>query len=74
LFQRSQFSFVRGKSYPAPARAGRQWHNAVAVAKIVDQKLHSSPVPNALFFHAKRVSPRWRLSRIGSVGNHIFYR
>ena len=74
LFQRSQFSFVRGKSYPAPARAGRQWHNAVAVAKIVDQKLHSSPVPNALFFHAKRVSPRWRLSRVGSVGNHVFYR
>ena len=74
LFQRSQFSFVRGKSYPAPARAGRQWHNAVAVAKIVDQKLHNSPVPNALFFHAKRVSPRWRLSRVGSVGNHIFYR
>jgi len=74
LFQRSQFSFVRGKTYPAPARAGRQWHNAVAVAKIVDQKLHSSPVPNALFFHAKRVSPRWRLSRVGSVGNHIFYR
>ena len=74
LFQRSQFSFVRGHSYPAPARAGRQWHNAVAVAKIVDQKLHASSVPSALFFHAKRVSPRWRLARVGSVGNHIFYR
>lgn len=74
LFQRGQFSFVRGKSYPAPARASRQWHNAVAVAKIVDQKLQSSAVPGALFFHAKRVSPRWRLSRIGSVGNHVFYR
>lgn len=74
LFQRGQFSFVRGKSYPQPARASRQWHNAVAVAKIVDQKMHSSAVPNALFFHAKRVSPRWRLSRVGSVGNHVFYR
>ena len=74
LFQRSQFSFVRGKSYPAPARASKQWHNAVAVAKIVHQKLHSSAVPNALFFHAKRVSPRWRLARVGSVGNHVFYR
>lgn len=74
LFQRSQFSFVRGKSYPQPARASRQWQNAVAVAKIVDQKLHSSAVPGALFFHAKRVSPRWRLSRVGSVGNHVFYR
>ncbi|MCY7270936.1 MAG: cell wall hydrolase [Sphingomonas bacterium] len=74
LFQRSQFSFVRGHSYPSPARASRQWHNAVAVAQIVDQKLHSSSVPGALFFHAKRVSPGWRLSRLGSVGNHVFYR
>ena len=74
LFQRSQFSFVRGKSYPQPARASRQWQNAVAVAKIVDQQLHKSAVPGALFFHAKRVSPRWRLSRVGSVGNHVFYR
>ncbi len=74
LFQRGQFSFVRGHSYAQPARASRQWHNAVAVAKIVDQKLHSSAVPGALFFHAKRVSPGWRLARVGSVGNHIFYR
>jgi N-acetylmuramoyl-L-alanine amidase len=74
LFQRGQFSFVRGQSYPSVARAGRQWQNAVAVARIVDQQLHRSPVPNALFFHAKRVQPRWRLTRVGSVGNHVFYR
>ena len=74
LFQRSQFSFVRGQSYAPVPRASRMWHNAVAVAKIVDQKLHDSSVPKALFFHAKRVSPRWRLTRLGSVGNHVFYR
>lgn len=74
LFQRSQFSFVHGHSYPTPARGSRQWENAVAVAKIVDQKLHASSVPGALFFHAKRVSPNWHLARLGSVGNHIFYR
>jgi len=74
LFQRGQFSFVRGKSYAPVPRASRQWHNAVAIARIVARKLHSSAVPGALFFHAKRVSPRWRLSRIGSVGNHVFYR
>lgn len=74
LFQRSQFSFVRGHSYPPPARASRQWENAVAVAKIVDQKLHVSSVAKALFFHAKRVSPGWKLARLGSVGNHVFYR
>ncbi|MEO7758726.1 MAG: cell wall hydrolase [Sphingomicrobium sp.] len=74
LFQRSQFSFVRGHSYPAPARGSRQWENAVAVAQIVDRKLHASSVPGALYFHAKRVAPGWRMARVGSIGNHVFYR
>ena len=74
LFQRGQFSFVRGKSWPAVARSGKQWKTAVAIAKIVDQDLKDSEVGNALFFHAKRVNPRWRLKRVAAVGNHIFYR
>ena len=74
LFQRSQFSFIRGKSYPTVARSSRQWQNAVAIAKIVDGDMHDSPVARSLFFHAKRVSPGWRLKRVGSVGNHVFYR
>jgi hypothetical protein len=74
LFQRGQFSFVRGKSWPTVNRSGRQWQNAVAIARIVDQDLKDSAVGNALFFHAKRVSPGWRLKRIASVGNHVFYR
>ncbi len=74
LFQRSQFSFVRGGSYPAVARSSRQWQTAVAIAKIADLRLKQSAVPRALFFHAKRVQPRWRLTRLGSVGNHVFYR
>ena len=74
LFQRSQFSFIRGKSLPSVPRASKQWHTAVAIAKIVDQDLKDSAVGNALFFHAKHVSPRWRLKRVASVGNHIFYR
>ena len=51
-----------------------QWHTAVAIAKIVDQDLKDSAVGKALFFHAKHVSPRWRLKRVASVGNHVFYR
>ena len=74
LFQRGQFSFVRGGRWPAVAKGGRQWHNAVAIAKIVDQGLKQSSVGKALFFHAKRVNPRWRLRRVAAVGNHIFYR
>ena len=74
LFQRSQFSFIRGRSLPSVPRASKQWQTAVAIAKIVDQNLKDSVVGNALFFHAKRVSPGWRLKRVASVGNHIFYR
>ena len=74
LFQRGQFSFVRGHSLPSSPRSSRQWQTAVALAKIVDQGLHQSLVGNALFFHARYVSPGWRLKRVASIGNHIFYR
>lgn len=74
LFQRGQFSFVHGRSLPSVPRASRQWQTAVAMAKIVDQDLHKSSVGSALFFHARYVSPGWRLKRVASVGNHVFYR
>jgi len=74
LTQRGQFSFVRRGSIPFVPRTNRQWLTAVAVAKIVAQKLKTSAAPNALFFHARYVSPKWRLKRVASIGNHIFYR
>ncbi|MEQ7874056.1 cell wall hydrolase [Sphingomonas sp. ASV193] len=75
VYQRGQFSFVRGHAMPHIDRSGRQWQNAVAIAKIVDRGLQPSPLSGkALFFHAKRVSPSWHAVRVGSIGNHIFYR
>ena len=74
LFQRGQFSFIRGGHWPAVNKNGMQWKNAVAIARIVDGELHDGPVPRALFFHARRVSPGWKLTRVATVGNHVFYR
>lgn len=74
VYQRSQFSFVRGHSMPYIPRASQDWKDAVAIAKIVDQKLHASPMGKALYFHARRVSPGWRMARVGTLGNHVFYR
>jgi N-acetylmuramoyl-L-alanine amidase len=74
LFQRGQFSFIRSRSLPTVSRANHQWQTAVAIAKIVDQDLKDSAAESALFFHAKRVSPGWRLKRVASIGNHVFYR
>ncbi|MGN6155814.1 MAG: cell wall hydrolase [Sphingomicrobium sp.] len=74
LFQRGQFSFVRGHSWPHINKDGRQWQTAVAIAKIVDQDLKESAVADALYFHARRVHPGWRMKRVASIGNHIFFR
>ena len=74
VFQRSQFSFVRGNSMPNIAKSSRQWKNAVAIAQIAHSGSWQSPVEGALYFHAARVSPGWRLTRIGRIDNHVFYR
>jgi spore germination cell wall hydrolase CwlJ-like protein len=74
LFQRGQFSFVHGGRLPGVPRGNKQWQTAVAIAKIVDQGLQQSSVGNALFFHARYVSPGWRMKRVASIGNHVFYR
>lgn len=74
VFQPSQFSFVRGSSMPAIPRASKQWKNAVAIAQIAHANSWRSPVEGALFFHAAYVSPAWRLTRVGRIDNHVFYR
>ncbi|MEO7786654.1 MAG: cell wall hydrolase, partial [Sphingomicrobium sp.] len=74
VFQRGQFSFVRGGGMPGIVRSGAQWKTAVAIASIVDARLSSSQAPRALFFHASRVSPQWHATRVAAIGNHIFYR
>lgn len=74
VYQRSQFSFVRGNGLPAINKQSRHWRNAVAIAQIAHSGSWQSPVEGALFFHAARVSPGWRLKRIAQVDNHVFYR
>lgn len=73
LTQRGQFSFVKGGVVPtAEGRGG--WKTAVAVAKVAARELWESPASDALYFHARRVSPSWRATKIAAIGNHVFYR
>jgi N-acetylmuramoyl-L-alanine amidase len=74
VFQRSQFSFVRGRSMPAISEGTLAWQRAVAIARIADADSWHNPADGALFFHATHVAPRWRLKRLAQVDNHIFYR
>ena len=72
--QRGQFSFVRGGQLPPIPKQSAHWRKAVAIAHIALNDLAESPAENALSFHATYVSPRWRMKRVATVGNHIFYR
>jgi spore germination cell wall hydrolase CwlJ-like protein len=74
VFQRGQFAFAHGKSMGSIPRESAAWRNAVAIALIATENRWKDVVPNALYFHARRVSPNWDRSKIASVGNHIFYR
>lgn len=72
--QPSQFSFVRRGYIPAAPSASRDWRTAVAIAEIAMQDLADGDAPRALYFHARRVNPGWRRTRVATVGNHVFYR
>ena len=74
VHQPSQFSFVRGGQIPAIRTASAAWRTAKAIAKIAHEGSWQSPAKGALFFHARYVSPGWRLQRVAQVNNHIFYR
>lgn len=74
VYQPSQFSFVRGGTMPAIPKTSQDWKEAVALAQIAHEGSWKSPVEGAMFFHAARVSPGWRLARVGKLGNHVFYR
>lgn len=68
-----QFSFVRGGAMPAPTNMA-QWETAKAIALIATSGSWPEIVPDATHFHATRVSPGWKLRRVATVGQHVFYR
>lgn len=72
--QRGQFSFVHGGAIPAAPQGSRDWRTAVAIAHIAREDLADGGAPRALFFHARSAHPGWRLTRVASIGNHVFYR
>lgn len=71
--QRGQFSFVRGGRIPTIA-SNPAYRTAVAVARVALADAWNSPAPDAMYFHARRVSPGWRMVKVAAIGNHVFYR
>ncbi len=65
-----QFNFVAARVQ----RSSATFTTALAVARIAMQGLWHDMADGAHSFHAARLNPRWRLTRVARIGNHVFYR
>lgn len=76
VFQRAQFSFVRGGTMPRIRRNSAAWKRAKAVARIAHEALWESEAADSLYFHAKYVKPSWSRKKQAraTIDTHIFYR
>ncbi|MFU7527085.1 cell wall hydrolase [Qipengyuania sp. ASV99] len=76
VYQRSQFSFVRGGQMPNINTSSQAWNRAKAVARIAHEGLWESEASDAVYFHATHVSPRWSRAktRLAQIDTHVFYR
>ena len=51
------------------------YNESMAVAKkVLLENFRLDVMKDALYYHANYVNPRWPLEKIGSIGNHIFYK
>lgn len=76
VFQRAQFSFVRNGEMPRIRKNSKAWQRAKAIARIAHEGLWESEARDALYFHAKYVSPSWSRKKVAraTINQHIFYR
>ena len=57
------------------APIGPAWVRAMEVATTVYDSRHEPVMPEALYYHATRVEPRWAKVKepLAQIGNHVFY-
>lgn len=76
VYQRAQFSFVRGGKMPSINTSKATWRRAKAVAQIAHEELWESEASDAVYFHANYVRPKWsrRKTPVARIDTHVFYR
>jgi spore germination cell wall hydrolase CwlJ-like protein len=76
VYQKAQFSFVRGGKMPRIDRSSAAWGRAMVIAKIAHEGLWDSEARDSLFFHANYVNPSWSRTKVAraTIDTHIFYR
>ena len=70
-----QFSWYCVTAHKARPINQSAYNESMAVAKkVLLEGFRLDVMKEALYYHANYVNPQWNLEKIGSIGNHIFYR
>jgi spore germination cell wall hydrolase CwlJ-like protein len=57
-----------------PVNAAAYNESYEVAKKVILEGFKLDSLKEALYYHANYVNPKWPLERIGSIGNHIFYK
>lgn len=76
VYQRAQFSFVKGGKMPRIRTNSKAWKNARSIARIAHRGLWENEAKESLYFHANYVRPSWSRRKVAltTINTHIFYR
>ena len=70
-----QFSWYCDTAHKARPVNPAAYNESMAVAKkVLLEGFRLDVMKEALYYHDNYVNPRWNLEKIGSIGNHIFYK
>lgn len=71
-----QFSYKNDGSLEKGFTDKKQYRRIAVIARKVMDGEVESPVGLATFYHTKQVAPSWRqrVVKVGSIGEHIFYK
>ena len=70
-----QFSWYCDTAHKTRPINQSAYNESMAVAKkVLLEGFRLDVMKEALYYHANYVNPQWNLEKIGSIGNHIFYR
>lgn len=57
-----------------PVNTGAYNESMAVAKKVLLEGFRLDVMKEALYYHANYVNPQWKLEKIGSIGNHIFYK
>ena len=70
-----QFSWYCDTAHKARPVNPKAYDESMLVAKkVLLEGFRLDVMKEALYYHANYVNPQWNLEKIGTIGNHIFYR